>query len=107
MSDPCQQQPTIATLQETIRSISGTLREMKKGQERFIEVLEQIASQGVRIGHLEGDINRVEKDTNELFGRIRELEKEPGKEAGAVRTGFWNALIAAAIALVVGLIVRK
>lgn len=106
MPDPCQQGPTIATLQETIRSISSTLSEMKKGQERFIEVLEQIASQGVRIGHVEGDIKRVEKDTNELFTRMRDLEKEPATEANTVKTGFWIALISAAISLAVGLIVK-
>jgi septal ring factor EnvC (AmiA/AmiB activator) len=123
MAEPCRQEGNIAELKGNDARLFDVLGRIEKNQERFIEVLEQIAAQGERINHLETDVRRQETDANNLFGRVRilemepkgsaldkrisDLEKEPGKEANQVRAGFWNALIAAVIALVVGLMVKK
>lgn len=106
MADPCRQEPTIATLQATIKSISDTLLEMKEGQKRFITVLEHIASQGESINHLKADAERLEKDVNNLFGRVRELEIAPGAEGNKIKTGFVLAVISAVVSLVVAIFAR-
>lgn len=123
MPEPCVQESKIVRLEGNDARLFDLLGRIEKNQERFLEVLEQIAAQGERITHLEGDVQRNERDINGLFGRVRslemapnaaaldrrvtDLEKEPAKESSQLRTGFWNALIAAIVSLVIGLFVKK
>lgn len=106
MADPCKQEPAIATLQANTKAIAVTLHEIKQGQQRFIEVLESIAAQGEQIKRLSADVKRNEQDTNELFGRIREIEKQPADEASKVRVSFIQAFVSAAVAVIVSLLLK-
>lgn len=69
--------------------------------------MEQVAAQGQTIAAHSESLTRHEKSIDTLYERVREVEKAPSEDAGKVRVGFWNALIAAAIAVFVGLVMKK
>ena len=106
MPEPCRQEGNIATLKATDVSIQDTLREIKRGQERLIEVLEQIAAQGARINSLEENERKHGRDIGALFGRVRDLEIAPGKEGSTVKIGAVMAVISAIISFVVSKVLR-
>jgi len=98
MSDPCKQEGIIGELQATMDAIAGTLQEMRDSQKRFISLLEEIARQGEQIKSLIQRTDKVEKDVDGLFKRMRDVELAPGKQASATQMGLIAALISAVVA---------
>ena len=90
----CLKEAEIASQGAIQGAILESLKDIKHGQERFISVLETIASQGTKIG-------KLEKDAEEAFIRLRKNELDINSQG--VRIGF----IAALIAMVVGYFTKK
>jgi hypothetical protein len=90
----CEKEAEIASQGAIQGSILEALKDIKHGQERFISVLETIASQGTKI-------TKLEKDTDEVFIRLRKNELDINSQG--VRIGLFSALIA----MVVGYFTKK
>ena len=60
MSDPCQQEHKIGSIEATLKAMSETMRDLK-------HILEVIASQGTTI-------KKLEQDTETLYARVRKVE---------------------------------
>ena len=86
MSDPCTQERSIGSLEATTEAIQQTLGKLEQGQEKFISILESIAAQGTRIG-------KLEKDTGEMFSRIRAVELDSNSHN--VKIGVAGTLLGA------------
>ena len=106
MSESCRQEGAIARLEATDKSILETLKEIKKSNERFIEVLEKIAAQGARIDSLEDVSRKYRSDINALFSRVRELEMTPGREGASVKIGLIMAALSALVSFFVAKVLR-
>jgi hypothetical protein len=106
MTEPCQQQWRLATLEAKDTSIQDTLREIRQDQKRLIELLERIAAQGARIDSLEENVRKHGRDIGALFGRVRDIEIAPGKEGTTVKNGAIMAIIAAVISFIVAKVLR-
>ncbi|MDD3293103.1 MAG: hypothetical protein PHG20_00240 [Geobacteraceae bacterium] len=106
MSESCRQEGAIAKLEATDASILEALRELKKSNERLIEVLEKIAAQGARISSLEDLAKKQRGDINALFSRVRELEMTPGREGATVKIGLIMAVLSAMVSFFVARIMR-
>lgn len=100
--DPCKQEAILAEHKVIISAISETLKEFKHGQQRFIEVLEKIAEQGQHIVNLEANGNRLQKDVNGLFSRVRDLEVEPGRQGKTIWIGAIMSVVTVVISIMVG-----
>lgn len=84
MAEPCRQEKTIGHLEEAIRTLA-------EGQREIIALMRNQSAS-------DEQLRRHEKDINNLFGRVRELEMAPGEEAGTVKTGAVTAIISAVVA---------
>lgn len=96
MSEPCKQESIIGGQSEALKAIKETLRDIKDGQERFIHVLETIASQGTKI-------EKLEEDQEILFARVRKVELnavEHGVKITAA-AGFFSILVSAVAAFII------
>lgn len=87
MAEPCRQEKTIGHLEEAIKA-------MAEGQREIIALMKDQSAN-------KEQMRRQEKDINNLFCRVRELEIAPGEEAGQVKTGTLTAIISAIIAALV------
>jgi len=67
MAEPCKQE-------DKITAINSTLARLEDGNGRVLLVLERIAEQGAFIKSLQEQANRQEKDTENLFKRMRDIE---------------------------------
>lgn len=91
----CRQAGPIGSLEATTSAIKDSLERIEKGQDRFIQVLETIASQGTKI-------DKAETDIEGLYDRVRKIELtavEQGTRIG-IASGIVAAVIAAVIAYV-------
>lgn len=105
--DHCKNEGIIATHDAILRSISETLKEIKEGQKENTVVLRSIAEQGQRIVNLEENVNRIEKDTDNLFGRVRSLEIAPAQETGKMKISAFAAVLSAVFSGAVSLLMLK
>jgi len=103
----CSKEETIGQITATIRFFQESEQRREGREERMASAMETMAAQGESLKSLSLRVDRTERDTDNLYGRMRELEIAPGKDAGKVKIGFWNALIAAIIAVVVGTFMKK
>jgi preprotein translocase subunit YajC len=90
MAEPCKQEGILGGLSATQTAIKDTLLDIKNGQEKFIKVLETIASQGTKI-------DKLEEDTETLYARVRKVELnavEHGVKITAA-AGFFSIIISA------------
>lgn len=74
MADPCRQELNIAQITAREEMLARTLDDIRAGQVRFIQVLEGIAAQGEQIKTLFNRSEVFERDANELFRRMRNME---------------------------------
>jgi hypothetical protein len=65
--EPCKQEGVLGGIEATLEALGGTMSDIKKNQDKFIEVLQIIASQGTKIG-------KLETDTETLYARVRKVE---------------------------------
>lgn len=96
MSDPCIQEKILGGLGATMQSVQQSLLEIKNGQDRFIRVLETIASQGTKI-------EKLEEDTEGLYARVRKVELnavEHGVKITAA-AGFFSILVSSVAAFLI------
>lgn len=94
--DPCRQEGAIGGIEATQQAIKDTLREIKIGQDRFVSVLEKIASQGTKI-------EKLEMDTETLYARVRKVELnavEHGVKITAA-AGFFSTVVSVIAAFLV------
>lgn len=85
-------------MQATMDAISETLHDMRKGQVRFMALLEDIARQGEQIRSLVQRTDKHDKDIDGLFTRVRDAELAPGKQASSTQTYGLMTIISIAIA---------
>lgn len=100
ITEECKQQAAISDIKAAVMYFQRAEEQRAAREERMTTALEDIARQGARIEVLE-------KNNTEIFRRVNGLETHSGKEADKVKIGFWNALLAAAIALVITLATKK
>lgn len=96
MSEPCRQEGVLGGIGATLDALEGTMVEIKKSQDKFIEVLQTIASQGTTI-------KKQEIDIEGLYARVRRIELnavEHGvKIAGAA--GLISVIVSAIAAFII------
>jgi hypothetical protein len=103
MAEPCKQESNIGELQATIEAIATSLSELRAGQAQFILLLQEIARQGEQIKSGLARTDKIEKDVDGLFKRMRDVELAPGKQAGTLQM----AVIAAAISALIAYLFKK
>jgi hypothetical protein len=86
--EPCRQEGVLGGIEATLEALGGTMTDIKKNQDKFLEVLQVIASQGTTL-------KKQETDIETLYARVRKVELnavEHGvKIAGAA--GFFSLVI--------------
>jgi predicted transcriptional regulator len=97
MSDPCRQEGAICGLQATVESIKESLERLSDGQDRFIAILEKISQQSEAI-------TTLQKQQDELFKRIRQVELDASAER--VKVGGLVATITIIVSTVTTLVVK-
>lgn len=97
----CQKEEVIGKLTTAVEFFQEAEKRRESREERMTRAVETVAAQGEIIKAHADNIGDLKKGQGILFERVRELEKAPGDEAGKVKVGFWNAIVAAVIAIVV------
>ena len=64
----------ICAQEKNIEAITRSIERMEQGQERVVQLLERVVDQGARIVHLEEGQNRTDRNFEEAFDRIGDLE---------------------------------
>lgn len=100
MSDPCKQEGPIASLKSDNANLSKTLEQIEHNQKEFISLLKDIASQGEQIKTLFQRIGKSEDDIEIIYGRVRDVELAPGKQASSIQVYGLSAIISAAVGYV-------
>ena len=67
MTTPCMQE-------SAINNLSQAVVRMEAGQERQLVLLEKVADQGARVGHLEERVTDLHADINSVYSRVRDVE---------------------------------
>ncbi len=111
MSAPCTQEAPIAQLVERSNSHQRALDRFADAVKKNNQLLEQVAMAITSIKHLHEDQSRTERsveklgvDLNSVYGRLRDLELYPGKQAGKAWWIIFSMLAGAAGSLVTGII---
>lgn len=98
MGEPCKQEGAICGLQATVESIKDTLERLSVGQEKFILVLERIAQQNEAI-------TTLQKQQDEIFERVRDVEVKAAAER--VKTSTLVAAISLVVSTTTAAIARQ
>lgn len=98
MSEPCKQEGPIAAIKADNHNLSAALLEIREGQREFIAILKEISQQGEQIKTLFQRVGKNEIDIDVIYGRVRDVELTPGKQASALQTSGITVLISAVIA---------
>ena len=100
MGEPCRQEGPIAAIKADNHNLSKALIEIREGQREFIALLKDISSQGEQIKTLFQRVGKSETDIDVIYGRVREVEMAPGKQASAIQLYGISAIISATIGYV-------
>ena len=100
MPDPCKQEGPIAGLRADNQNLSAALIDIRKGQQEFIALLKDISAQGEQIKTLFQRTGKNEQDIDIIYGRVREVEMAPGKQASQIQVYGISAIISAGIGFV-------
>jgi heterodisulfide reductase subunit A-like polyferredoxin len=97
MPEPCKQEGPIAALKADNNNLSAALLEIREGQREFIALLKDISAQGEQIRTLFQRMTKSENDINIIYGRVREVELAPGKQASSLQVYGVSTIIAAVV----------
>lgn len=90
-------------LEVKLKPIAETIERLEKAQEQIVTLLTNQARQDEKLTHMETDIKKCTDIHDDVYQRLRELEKDSGSK-------MWDVLKVAMIAmgsLFAGLIVAK
>ena len=103
----CNKEQVIGEITATIQFFRQAEVRREGREERMAQAMENMSAQGESLKAIAERVAKTEKDTDNLYGRVRDLEIKPAEESGKIRVGFWNALVAALISLLVGIFIKK
>jgi len=84
MPEPCVQGERLVSLETILEQMSETLHEQKQLGVKTYEVLACISKQGEQINSLTARQDKSERDTEELFGRVRKSENTVIEHSGFI-----------------------
>lgn len=89
-------------LDSKIDPLHKSIERLEKANEKMVSVLSVIAKQEEIMKFLQQEITEIKEDTDVLFGRIRDIEKDSGNKMWDVVKIFGAALLAGIVGLLAG-----